>query len=311
MDKDARIYVAGADKMIGAAIVRKLEVRGCTHILGREGEAPELTDAASVRSFFASYRPEFVFLAAGKSGGIMANLQYPADLIYDNLMTECHVIHSAHQYGVRKLLYLASSCVYPKQCPQPMQPTSLMMGKLEQTNEAYALAKLAGLQLCAAYRQQHESSFIRAIPADVFGPMADFDPQDSHVIPALIYKMHQAREEEVGAVELWGTGKPRREFVYADDMADACIFVMMHYDNTEVINLGGGKRISIEELALSIKDVVGYQGELVFNADRPDGMPIKGLDSSKLLDMGWRPQADFRPALEKTYEWFLQNRIIS
>ena len=306
MEKEARIYVASADKMIGAAIARRLKARGYANIVGADGVGPDLADQAAVAAFFAAEQPQYTFLAAGKSGGIMANQQFSADLIYNNLMTECNVIHCAHNYGVRKLLYLASSCVYPKHCPQPMHPDSLMTGQLEPTNEAYAVAKLAGLQLCAAYRQQYGDAFIGAIPADVFGPKSHFDPRDSHVIPALIYKMYQAKEVGDPIVELWGTGAPRREFVYADDMADACIFVMESYNGAAVINLGGGMRISIGELAEAIKEVVEYEGDLVFDTTRPDGMPIKGLDADALLGMGWRPQVDFYLALRKTYEWFLQ-----
>jgi GDP-L-fucose synthase len=308
LEKDARIFVAGADKMIGAAIAQRLQQDGYANVLGAGSDTPELTNAVEVDRFFALHTPDYVFLAAGRSGGIMANQKFPADLIYDNLMTECNVINSAHKHGVSKLLYLASSCVYPKHCPQPMRPDSLMTGKLEPTNEPYAVAKLAGLQLCQAYRSQHGADFICGIPADAFGPGAHFDPQDSHVIPALIYKMHEARVNEIDSVELWGTGKPEREFIYADDIADACVFVMTAYSGGEPINLGGGKRISIGDLALAIKDVVGYGGELSLNTNKPDGMPIKGLDSTELLDMGWAPKVDFYLALQKTYESYLQTK---
>lgn len=306
MGKNDRIYVAGGRTLIGAAILRELERQGYSNIVGRPGEEPDLTDAALVEDFFARTTPDYVFLAAGKSGGIAANQKYPAELMLDNLLVECHVIHSAYRYGVKKLLYLASSCSYPKQCPQPMRVESLLTGPPEPTNEAYAVAKIAGIKLCQAYRQQYGANFIVGIPANTFGPGDDFSTEDSHVIPALIRKMHEAKERCLESVDIWGTGTPRREFIFADDLADACIFVMRKYDNAQPINLGGGSDLSIKELATLIKEVVGYPGELRFDTSKPDGTPLKALDSSKLKEMGWRSKTPFRSALSATYDWFLQ-----
>jgi len=306
LDKQSRIYVAGAETLIGSALLRQLERQGHRNLVGQPGHAPDLADGAQVDAFFARTKPEFVFFAAGKSGGIRANQKYPADLMIDNLLAACHVIQAAHRHGVKKLLYLASSCSYPKHCPQPMRVESLLTGPLEPTNEAYAVAKLAGLKLCQAYRQQHGANFICGIPADAFGPGDDFSPEDSHVVPALIRRMHEAKLAHAASVEIWGTGSPRREFIFADDLADACLFAMRHYDGPEPLNLGGGSNLSIKELAETIQAVVGFAGELRFDTSKPDGMPLKGLDSSRLLALGWRPQTPFRDALEATYQWFLR-----
>lgn len=306
MDKQAKIYVAGAQTLIGSAIARQLQQQGYDNILPQAAPEPELTDAVEVDRFFAEHQPEYVFLAAGKSGGIQANQKYPATLMLDNLLGSTHVIQSAYQYGVKKLLYLASSCSYPKHAPQPMQVESLMTGTLEPTNEAYAVAKLSGLKLCQAYRQQYDANFIGVIPANGFGIGDDFSLENSHVIPALIRKLHEGKINKLDSVEIWGTGSPRREFIFADDLADACLFVMNHYDQPEPLNLGGGADLSIKDLALLIQEVVGYGGELTFNTSKPDGMPLKALDSTPLLSMGWRPKNDLRNAVSLTYNWFLQ-----
>jgi GDP-L-fucose synthase len=306
LEKHANIYVAGAQTLIGSAILRQLRQQGYTNTVTLPDEEEQLTDATSVDAFFAGTLPEYVFLTAGKSGGIGANQRYPAALLLDNLLVECHVIHSAYRYGVKKLLYLASSCCYPKHCPQPMCVESLMTGPLEPTNEAYAVAKLAGITLCQAYRQQYGVHFISGIPANVFGPGDDFAPEDSHVIPALIRKLDEARRLGAPSVSLWGTGTPRREFIYADDLADACIFVMHEYDHPKPLNIGSGSDLSIRELAELIKEVIGYHGELHFDTSKPDGMPLKRLDSRRLNEMGWRPKTSLRAALLATYTWFLQ-----
>jgi GDP-L-fucose synthase len=308
LEKNAKIYVAGGQTLIGCAILRELERQGYENIVGREGQEPVLTDAGQVDAFFARTDPDYVFLVAGKSGGIRANQKYPAELMLDNLLVECHVIHSAYRHGVEKLLYLASSCSYPKHCPQPMRVESLLTGPLEPTNEAYAVAKIAGIKLCQAYRQQYGANFIVGIPANVFGPRDDFSPEDSHVIAALIRKMHEAKMASSASVEIWGTGTPRREFIFADDLADACLLVMNKYEGAESINLGGGTDISIGELAGLVKDVVGYTGNLQFDPSRPDGMPLKALDSTQLLSLGWRPATPFREALAITSDAFLQTR---
>jgi len=306
MDKQSRIYVAGAQTLLGAAILRELDRQGYANIVGGRGSDPNPADGAAVDAFMLETGPEFVFMAAGKSGGIRANQEHPADLMLDNLLAECHVIHEAHRHGVEKLLYMASSCSYPKHCPQPMREDSLLAGPLEPTNEAYAVAKIAGIKLCQAYRQQHGANFVSAIPANAFGPGDDFSLENSHVIPALIRKMHDAKANKESSVEVWGSGTPRREFIFADDVADACVFLMREYDDVEPINIGTGADASIGELAELIKEVVGYEGELRFDASKPDGMPLKALDSTRLRDMGWRPRTPFRDALVKTFEWFLQ-----
>ncbi|WP_017301395.1 GDP-L-fucose synthase family protein [Nodosilinea nodulosa] len=306
VNQHAKIYVAGGQTLIGNALLRQLEHQGYTQVFGGSADAPDLTDAAAVDAFFEQVEPDYVFLAAGESGGILANQRYPAQLMLDNLLVECNVIPAAHRHGVTKLLYLASSCSYPKLCPQPMEVKSLMTGPLEPTNEAYAIAKIAGLKLCQAYQQQYGVDFITAIPANAFGIGDDFGLESSHVIPALIHKMHRAKIEGQDFVEVWGTGSPRREFVFADDLADACLFLMAHYDDRVPINIGGGTDLSIGDLAQRVKQVVGYRGELRFDSSKPDGMPLKALDSSPLQALGWRPSTPLDTALEATYSWFLK-----
>ncbi len=304
LEKNSKIYVAGGDTLIGQALLRELGRQGYANVLAPE---PDPTDAAQVDAFFAEHAPEYVFLVAGKSGGICANQKYPADLMMDNLLVETNVVGAAHRHGVRKLLYLASSCSYPREAAQPMRVEALMTGRLEPTNEAYAVAKLAGVTLCRAFRQQYGDDFVVGIPANAFGPGDDFSPEDSHVVGALIRRMHEAKAKRLPSVEIWGTGSPRREFVFADDLADACIFVMRNYNDLLPLNVGGGADLSIKDLALLVKEVVGYEGELAFDAGRPDGMPLKSLDSERLLGMGWRPRTPVREALAITYDWFLEN----
>jgi GDP-L-fucose synthase len=299
------IYVAGAKTLIGAAIARKLSEQGFTNIIGED--EPDLTNANAVDQYFGERKPNYVFLAAGKSGGIEANRYYPATLMLDNLLVECHVIQSAFQAGVQRLLYLASSCSYPKYCNQPMSVESLMSGSLETTNEAYAVAKIAGIKLCQAYKQQYGVNYIVGIPGNAFGPNDDFDLENAHVIPALIHRMHKAKEMNQKTVTVWGTGTPRREFVFSDELADACVFVMEAYDGLEPINLGSGKDFSIAELAEYVKDTVGYRGQIEYDHTRPDGMPLKALDSNPLLKVGWQPDIDFNTALSITYKWFLEH----
>ena len=307
MKKQSTIYVAGGETLIGAAILRGLRQQGYTNVVGGRDEEPDLTDGAAVDAFLKRVRPEYVFLAAGKSGGIAANQKYPADLMMDNLLTECHVVHNAFRHGVKKLLFLASSCCYPGQCPQPMREETLLTGPLESTNEAYAVAKIAGIKLCQAYSREYGVEFIPVIPANSFGPGDDFSPEDSHVIAGLIRRMHEAKARGAASVEIWGTGRARREFVFADDAADASIFVMAHYSGSDPVNLGGGSVVSIAELAGLIKEVTGFQGKISYDTSKPDGMPVKTLDSSKLRAWGWQPRVPLRTALEKTYEWFLRS----
>jgi GDP-L-fucose synthase len=306
MDKDARIFIADNHGLIGEAIRRRLRDDGYENILG-DSEKPSLIDARELQEFFSRTLPEYVFAVGGRSGGIGANQKLPADLMLNNLLVDCHVIDNAYRCAVKKLLYLASSCCYPRACLQPMQVSSLMTGVLEPTNEAYATAKLAGIKLAQAYRQQHGIDMITAIPGNVFGPGDDFSLEDSHVIAALMVKMHQAKFSQAENVEVWGSGAPRREFVYVADVADAAIFLMNHYSSPVSINLGSGSNASIREIAELIKEVVGYYGELRFDPKKPDGMPLKSLDSSELFALGWQPKTPLRLGLEKTYRWYREN----
>ena len=306
MDKDARIFIADKHGLIGEAIRRQLLDDGYENILG-DSEKPSLIDARELQEFFSRTLPEYVFAVGGKSGGIGANQKLPADLMLDNLLVDCHVIDTAYRCAVKKLLYMGSSCCYPRACLQPMQVSSLMTGVLEPTNEAYATAKLAGIKLSQAYRQQHGVDMICAIPANVFGPGDDFGVEDSHVIAALMVKMHQAKLFQRDHVEVWGSGAPRREFIYVADVADAAIFLMNHYSSPVPINLGSGSDASIREIAELVKEVVGYSGELRFDPKKPDGMPLKSLDSTELFALGWQPKVPLRLGLEKTYRWYLEN----
>jgi GDP-L-fucose synthase len=306
MEQSDRIFIAGAETLAGAALLRALRMRGYIRIIGCEMGAPDLTDFVSVDTFFTGARPQYVFLVGGKSGGIQANEDRPADLMLDNLVTTCNVLRAAHMHGVQKLLYLASSCCYPRECPQPMKVEYLMTGPLEVTNVAYATAKIAGIGLCAAYRRQYDCRFITGIPANVFGPGDNFDPNDSHVIPALIRKMQEAKRTGASFVEVWGSGHAEREFISADDVADACIFLMERYDGLLPINIGAAShRFSIKALAASIRAAVGYTGEVRFDSSRPDGMPRKILDSTVLQGLGWLPRNDFAATLSATYEYYV------
>jgi GDP-L-fucose synthase len=307
MNHDARVYVAGGDTLLGAALLDRLRADGYCNLVGTPLEEPDLTNEGQVEDFFGEARPEYVFLVAGKSGGIYLNRTRPAELMRDNLLSAAHVIHAAHVHDVRKMLYVASACCYPRAAAQPLGVESLMTGLLEPTNAAYATAKLAGWQLCAAYQQQCGARFISAFPANPFGPHDDFGPQSGHVIPSLIRRAHEARRRAEPVLTVWGTGTPRREFIYARDLADACLFVMRRYDAPEPINLGGGPELSIAEVARAVAEVIGYRGRLQFDASKPDGMPRKALDSGPLRALGWRPATDFRTALAETYDWFLQH----
>lgn len=306
MEKDSLIYVAGADTLIGAAILRGLKNQGYSKVMGGNDLSIDLTDAGQVDAFFTRHHPEYVIDAAGKSGGIEANQKNPATLMLDNLMVESHLIDAAYRHGVKKMLYLASSCCYPRDCAQPMRVEALLTGPLEPTNEAYAVAKIAGIKLSQAYRQQFGCNFIVGIPANAFGVDDDFSKEDSHVVPAMLRRMHEAKIKGTDQVEIWGTGTPRREFIFADDLADACIFVMNHYDEEDPINLGGGVDVSIRELAQLAAQVVGFSGRLSFDTSKPDGMPLKALDSSKLLSLGWTAKTPFIDALKATYGSYLQ-----
>jgi GDP-L-fucose synthase len=305
VNKTDCIYVAGSETLVGKALLRQLETAGYSNVIDTSSEEPDLTDGVSVNTYFEATRPRYVFLAAGKSGGIGANQKYPADLMLNNLLIQCQIMRSAQRHGARKLLYFASSCSYPRSCLQPMQVRSLMTGPLESTSEAYAMAKIAGIKLCQAYQQQYGANMISAIAGDVFGLGDDFGLEDSHVIAALIRKMHQAKINGAQKVEVWGSGLPRREFIFVDDVADAAIFLMQNYSGPTPVNVGSGADISIRDIAELVRQVVGYNGELHFDRKKPDGMPLKMLDSSELLGMGWRPKMPLRKGLEKTYRWFL------
>jgi GDP-L-fucose synthase len=306
MDSGASIYIADNHGLIGSSLREKLKEKGFRNILSDPPGSLSLADFREVETVFSRTRPEFVFLVGGHSGGISANQQFPADLMLDNLLVNCHLIESARRYGTQKLLYLASSCAYPRFTEQPMRVESLMTGKLEPTNEPYAVAKLAGIYLGRAYRQQFKVNFITAIPANVFGPGDDFSEENSHVIGALMRRMHEAKVSGQAEVLIWGSGLPRREFIFSEDAADGCIFLMNNYNGDEPINLGVGFDCSIREIAEMVKDVVGYSGELTFDASKPDGMPAKLLDSSSLRDMGWSPKTSLRDGLATTYQWFLR-----
>lgn len=304
MNRLSRIFVAGGDTLIGAALLDHLSDRGFLNLVGVGVYEPDLTDTIAVHEFFRRTRPEFVFLAAGLSGGIGLNRERPADLMLDNLRVVSNVLEAAAIFRVEKLLYLASSCSYPRSAPQPMPVESLGSGPIEPTSEAYATAKIAGWKLCEAFRRQYGCRFITGFPANAFGPNDDFDPASGHVIPSLIRRMHDARRSNAASVTIWGTGTPRREFIFSRDLADACLFALKKYDGDAPINLGGGTDLSIAEAARTIADVVGYRGELTFDATKPDGAPLKALDSSVLSNLGWKPQTDFRSAIVETYRWF-------
>jgi GDP-L-fucose synthase len=304
MKTEARILVAGRNTLVGSALCRELARQGCRNVIPDPADEPDWTDAGQVEALFAGLRPEFVFLAAGRSGGIGLNRERPADLMAHNLRVDTLAIECARRFGARKLLYLASSCCYPRDCPQPMKPERLLTGPLEPTNEAYALAKLAGTKLCQACRAQYGSRFIVGIPATPFGPGDHFDVENSHVIGALIRRMHEARVAGDSEIVLWGTGTPRRDFLFADDLADACIRAMECYDEAAPINLGPNEDISIAELAGQIRSVTGFRGALRFDASKPDGMPRKFLDAAVLRDLGWTPRHRLADALAATYDWF-------
>jgi GDP-L-fucose synthase len=308
MHRQSVIYVAGGDSLLGAALIRMLQESGFEDLVGVPPFEPDLTLADHVEDFFQSARPEYVFVAGGPTGGIEENRRHPADLMIDNLLVATNVVPAAFRNGVRKLLYVASSCCYPMHAPQPFSVSSLLSGPLEASSEAYALAKVTGLKLCQAYRQQYEAPFITAVLANLFGPGDDFHPESGHVIPALMGRLHKAKERGDRSVVLWGTGSPRRDFLFGPDAAAACLHLMQHYDAPTPINIGSGWDRSIAEVANLIAEVVGYSGRLHFDHSHPDGMPRKLLDSAPLAALGWQSNTPFRAALEATYAWFLENQ---
>ncbi|MFR3995539.1 MAG: GDP-L-fucose synthase [Turicibacter sp.] len=307
MEKNSKIYVAGHKGLVGSALVRNLEVKGYTNIIGRTFEELNLTIQADVNKFFEEEKPEYVILAAARVGGIHANNTYPAEFIYDNLMIQNNVIKAAHDHGVKKLLFLGSTCIYPKLAPQPIKEEYLLTGALEETNEAYAIAKIAGLEMCKFFKRQYGDNFISCMPTNLYGPNDNFDLQSSHVLPALIRKFHEAKVNNQPTVEVWGTGTPLREFIYVDDMADACIFLMENYDGEQHVNIGTGEEVSIRQLAETVKEVVGFEGELVFNTNMPDGTPRKLTVVDKLHGLGWKHKVSLNEGIKLAYKWFLEN----
>ncbi len=307
MEKNARVYVAGHGGMVGSAIWRELERQGFKNLIGKTRAELDLLNQAAVRAFFAEYRPEYIYLAAARVGGILANSQQPADFLYENLVLECNLIHEAHRCGVRKLLFLGSSCIYPRLAPQPLQETSLLSGPLEPTNEWYAIAKIAGIKLCQAYRRQHGCDFISAMPTNLYGLNDNYDLQTSHVLPALIRKFHEAKLTGASKVVCWGTGSPRREFLFADDLARACVFLMENYSQEPLINVGAGEDMEIRELVEVVRKVVDYSGEVVWDTAKPDGTPRKLLDSSRILEMGWRPSVELEHGVRLAYQDYLRS----
>ena len=307
MEKTDKIYVAGHRGLVGSAIVRNLQAKGYTNIIGRTHKELDLTNQAMVREFFEKEKPDVVVRAAAKVGGINANNTTPADFAYENLQIQCNVIDCCHQYHVKKLLFLGSTCIYPKMAPQPIPEDALLTGPLEVTNEAYAIAKIAGLEMCKFYKRQYGDNFISCMPTNLYGPHDNYDLQGSHVMPAMIRKFHEAKVKNAPTVELWGTGTPLREFLYVDDMADACVFLLENYDGEQHVNIGTGKEVTIKQLAETVKKVVGYEGEIVWNKDMPDGTPRKLTNVDKLHGLGWMHKVDLEEGVELAYQWFKDN----
>ena len=304
---NSKIFVAGHRGLVGSAIVRRLKKDGCAPLTATRQEL-DLRNQSAVNEWFKANRPDYVYLVAGTVGGILANSTRPAEFIYDNLLIHATVVHACHLYGTRKLLYLGSSCIYPREAPQPMTEDALLGGPLEPTNEFYAVAKIAGIKLCQAYRRQYGRSFISAMPTNLYGPNDNFDLTSSHVLPALMRKFHDAKESGAAEVMLWGSGRPRREFLHVDDLADACVFLMANYDAEPHVNVGTGEDLSIRELAELVRDVVYPNARLVFDSSRPDGPPRKLLDISRLRELGWTPTISLRAGIESTYRWFLEHQ---
>ncbi|MGD2070513.1 MAG: GDP-L-fucose synthase [Gemmatimonadota bacterium] len=309
MERTDRIYVAGHRGLVGSALVRALASGGFEDLVLRRREELDLTDRPAVEAFIRDARPRYVFVAAAKVGGILANMRSPADFIRENLAIQLNVIHASHEAGVEKLLLLGSSCIYPKHAPQPMKEEYLLTGPLEPTNRAYAIAKIAGIELCRSYRAQHGARFIGVMPTNLYGPGDDFDLETSHVLPALIRKFHEAKEEGRDEVVVWGTGEPRREFLHVDDLADACLFLMRRYDGEEILNVGVGEDIRIDDLARLVRDVVGYGGRIVYDRDKPDGAPRKLLDVSRIHALGWRARIGLEAGIRRTYRWYVDHPV--
>lgn len=307
MNSNAKIYVAGHKGMVGSAIVRKLQSQGYSNLILKNSSELDLTNQTAVHNFFKKHNPKYVFLAAAKVGGILANRRFGANFIYQNLMIQSNVIHNSHLFGVKKLLFLGSSCIYPKYARQPIKEEYLLSDKLESSNEPYAISKIAGIKMCQAYHAQYGCNFIAVMPTNLYGYNDNYHLEDSHVLPALIRKFHEATVGGKPSVEIWGTGSPKREFLYSDDLADACIFLMKQYNNTEIINVGTGEDITIRTLTEMIQEVVGFKGSLVWNTDQPDGTPRKLMDVNKLHELGWKHKVDLLEGLKITYDDFKEN----
>lgn len=308
MNKNTKFFVAGHRGMVGSAIVRRLQSEGFTNILTRTRQELDLLDTKAVNIFFETERPEIVVDAAARVGGIVANFEKPVEFLLENLTIQNNIISTAATFGVQKLLFLGSSCIYPKHAPQPIPESALLTGPLEPTNDAYALAKIAGIRLCQAYATEYGKDFISAMPTNLYGPNDNFDLHTSHVLPALIRKIHEARQSGARSVTIWGTGAPRREFLHVDDLADACLFLLKHYDSPEIINIGCGEDLTIRELAEMICDTLDFHGELAFDPSKPDGTPRKLLDMKKLFVLGWKPRISLREGIKNAYEWFLHSQ---
>ena len=309
MEKNAKIYIAGMYGMVGAAIARSLRARGYNNLLGHSSKELDLTSQKTVFDFFKAEKPDYVFLAAAKVGGIYANNSYPADFIYSNMCIQTNIIHSSYIFRVRKLLFLGSSCIYPKFAEQPMKESCLLTGELEPTNEPYALAKIAGIKMCQAYNRQYHTSYISCMPTNLYGPNDNYDLMNAHVLPALIRKVHEAKINKQPNFTVWGTGSPKREFLYVDDLAEACLFLMNEYLNDDTINVGSGQEVTIRELAEAVQALVGFQGDLVFDSSKPDGTPRKLLDVTRLKDMGWSPKVTLKQGIELAYKDFLSGKV--
>lgn len=309
MDQQSKIFVAGHRGMVGSAIVRRLQQAGFHNLLTRSSAELDLRNQSAVAAFFEAECPEYVFLAAAKVGGILANNTYRAEFLYDNLMIQNNVIHQSHVHGVKKLLFLGSSCIYPKMAPQPLKEEYLLTGLLEPTNEPYAIAKIAGIKMCDAYRSQYGSNFISVMPTNLYGPNDNYDLQHSHVLPAMLRKFHEAKLNGAAAVTLWGSGSPLREFLHADDMADACVYLMQSFDEAGFVNIGVGEDISIKELAELIRGIVGYEGTIVWDAEKPDGTPRKLMDVSKLKGLGWQAKIGLEEGIRAVYQERFENSV--
>lgn len=307
MKKHERIFVAGHRGLVGSAIVRNLRSKGYHQLVTRTSTELDLRDKQAVDRFFKREEIDVVFLAAAKVGGIVANNEYPADFIRDNLLIQTNVITAAYEAGIRHLLFLGSTCIYPKYAPQPMKEEHLLTGELEKTNEPYAIAKIAGIKMCQSYNRQYGTRYVSVMPTNLYGSNDNFDLETSHVLPALLRKCHEAKIANSPSIEVWGTGKPKREFLYSDDLADACVYLMEKYDGNEIINIGVGEDISIAELVEKVKEVVGYEGKVIYNSEKPDGTPRKLVDVTRLHSTGWRASTTLEEGLQKTYEWYLEN----